>query len=155
MFFDNPVAAFTNIATSLRRGGRLCIATWQPLLANDWLTFPGAALLSYGTLPDTGGPGPGMFAQSDPDVVEAVLTRSGFTETDVRPIIVPLHLGADPDEATAHLADTGVGRAVLATIPDDEQPAALDAVRAILADNVGADGVSLAGAILITVAIKT
>jgi len=43
MFFDDPVAAFTNIATALRDGGRLCIATWQPPLANDSLTIPGAA----------------------------------------------------------------------------------------------------------------
>ena len=37
----------------LRPGGRLCIATWQPLVPNDWLSVPGAALLRYGTLPDS------------------------------------------------------------------------------------------------------
>ena len=66
MFFDDPVAAFANIATATRPTGRLCLATWQPLAANDWLLIPGAALLRYGSLPDTSGTAPGMFAQSDP-----------------------------------------------------------------------------------------
>ncbi|MET0159245.1 MAG: class I SAM-dependent methyltransferase, partial [Acidimicrobiales bacterium] len=48
MFFADPTAAFTNIASALRSGGRLCLATWQPLVANEWLLVPGAVLLQYG-----------------------------------------------------------------------------------------------------------
>jgi SAM-dependent methyltransferase len=154
MFFDDSVAAFTNIASDLRPGGRLCIATWQPLIANDWLTIPGAALLGYGTLPEAAAPGPGMFAQSDPAAVTDVLTASGFTDVAIRAITVSLHLGDDPIEATAHIADTGVGRAVLATISAHDHPAALDAVRAALAEHLDADGVQLDGAILLTTATK-
>ena len=40
MFFADPVAAFANIGLALRPHGRLCLATWQPLTANDWLTIP-------------------------------------------------------------------------------------------------------------------
>lgn len=152
MFFDDPAAAFANIASALRPGGRLCIATWQPLIANQWLTIPGAALLRYGTLPESGGPGPGMFAQSDPDTVDAVLTQAGFVDIGIRSVAVPLHLGADVNGATAHLADTGVGRAVLATIPADQHPTALDAVRQALADHLDDEGVHLDGAILLTTA---
>lgn len=154
MFFDDPVAAFSNIARTLRQGGRVCIATWQPLVANDWLTIPGAALLRYGTLPEAGGPGTGMFAQSDPDVIERTLAAAGLTRIDVDRVTVPLHLGADPDDATAHLADTGIGRAVLATIPDADHPAALDLVREALAAHTGPAGVDLNGAILVTTATK-
>ena len=72
MFFDDPVAVFMNIGRAVLPGGRLVIATWQPLGANDWLAVPGAALLSYGTLPD-GQPGaPGMFAQAEPAALAAV-----------------------------------------------------------------------------------
>lgn len=152
MFFDDPAAAFANIASALRPGGRLCIATWQPLIANPWLTVPGGALLRYGTLPETGGEGPGMFAQSDPDTINIVLTGAGFIDIDIRPIAVPLHLGADVDAATAHLADTGVGRAVLDTIPTDQHSAALDAVREALGDHLGDDGVHLDGAIFVSTA---
>jgi hypothetical protein len=63
-----------------------------------------------------------------------------------------LTLGRTVDEATAYLAGTGPGRAILATIPDEEQPAALDAVRASLAPHADDHGVHLGGAIWIVTA---
>jgi len=153
MFFDDPVAAFANIARALRPAGRLCLVTWQPLAANDWLTIPGAALLEYGTLPEATD-GPGMFAQSDPISVAGVLRSSGFSEIDVTAQAVPLHLGADPEEATDYLADTGMGRAVLATVPTHQQGAALDAVRNALRQHHTSDGVTLNAGVLIISAAR-
>jgi ubiquinone/menaquinone biosynthesis C-methylase UbiE len=153
MFFADPEAAFANIATALRPDARLCIATWQPLAANDWLTIPGAALLHYGTMPDTPA-GPGMFAQSDPDVVTALLHRAGYRDIDVRPVTLTLRLGADPADATDYLAAAGVGRSVLETVPTNDQPAALAAVRTALADHAGDAGVHLAAAIWIANATR-
>lgn len=39
MFFADQTTALANIRGGLRPGGRLCLATWQPLDANDWLTL--------------------------------------------------------------------------------------------------------------------
>jgi len=154
MFFDDPTAAFTNIATGLRPGGRLCIATWQPLLANAWLTIPGAELLRYGTFPDTSGGGPGMFAQSDPAVITGTLDAAGYADITVQAVDVMLRLGDDARDATEHLAEMGTGRAVLATIAEQDRAAALAAVTAVLADHVGPDGVRLSGGILLTTAVR-
>ena len=41
MFFDDPVAAFTNLRRAARPGGRLAFACWQPMTANEWLLVPG------------------------------------------------------------------------------------------------------------------
>lgn len=156
MFFGDPVAAFTNIAAALGPGGRICLATWQPLLANEWLTVPGEALLRFGSIPasadDTG---PGMFAQSDPALVGRVLVGAGYRDVGLRPVDVTLTLGADPDEAAAYLADTGPGRAVLATVPDQDRAAALDAVRATLADHTDNHGVHLDAAIWTITAVTS
>ena len=152
MFFDDPVAAFSNIAKAIRDGGRLCIATWQPLSANDWLTIPGAALLRYGSIPDSTGAGPGMFAQSDPHVVREVLTAAGYRSIDLRAITAPLLLGANAHEAAAHLADTGVGRAVLDTVAAHDRSRALAAVTEVLSDYTSDNGVQLNAAIWITTA---
>lgn len=154
MFFADPVAAFTNIAAALGPDGRICLATWQPLVANQWLTVPGAALLGYGSIPDTADDGgPGMFAQSEPDLVSDVLADAGYRDIGLHPVEVTLTLGTDPDEAAEYLADTGPGRAVLATIPDHDKPAALDAVRATLADHTDRAGVHLAAGIWIITAV--
>lgn len=152
MFFDDPVAAFANVRRALADYGRLCIATWQPLAANDWLTIPGAELLRYGTIPEAASDGPGMFALSEPAAVRRILDQAGFTSIDVTPVVVPLHLGDDAAEATAQLAESGPGRAVLDTIPADQQPAAIQAVADLLATFADESGVSLNGAILVTTA---
>jgi hypothetical protein len=134
----------------------MCLATWQPLVANPWLTVPGAALLRYGTLPDTADDaGPGMFAQSEPDVVRQVLADAGYEDISLHPVDVTLTLGAEPDEAAEYLADSGPGRAVLATIPDPDKPAALNAVRATLADHTDHAGVHLDAGIWIITAIRS
>lgn len=150
MFFDDPVAAFNNVGRAVRRGGRLAIATWQPLARNDWLTVPGAALLRYGTLPDGPPDAPGMFAQADPDLVRSTLTRAGWTDVDSRAVTVSLRLGDGPADATAYLADSGVGRTVLDTIPARDKPAALDAVTDALAPHATTHGVHLDAAIWIS-----
>src|SRR5918994_4793995 len=43
MFFDDPDAAFANLARSLRRGARIVFICWQDLLANEWLMVPAGA----------------------------------------------------------------------------------------------------------------
>jgi SAM-dependent methyltransferase len=149
MFFSDPVGAFVNITRALQPNGQLCLATWQPLVANDWLTIPGAALLRYGTLPDNADGGPGMFAQSDAAAVTATLRTAGYRDVELEPVTVTLTLGANAEDATDVLASSGVGRAVLDTVPDPQRPAALDAVRATLADLADADGVRLAAAVWI------
>jgi len=152
MFFADPTAAFVNIARSLRPSGRLCLATWQPLIANEWLTIPGAALLRYGTIPENATGGPGMFGQSDPDIVTATLGAAGLRKIELTPATVPLYLGDDVEDATDYLASSGVGRAVLDTVPDENRAAAIDAVRGVLAAHSGAEGVCLDGAIWIVTA---
>lgn len=154
MFFDDPVHAFANIAIATRPSGRLCIATWQPLAANEWLTVPGATLLQYGTMPDMGA-GPGMFAQADPGVVTTVLHTAGWRDIEVAPVALTLTLGDDPEHAAQYLADAGPGRAVLETIAEPDRPRAIAAVIDALADHHGDDGVQLgAGIYLITASVE-
>jgi ubiquinone/menaquinone biosynthesis C-methylase UbiE len=152
MFFQDQVAALTNIRTALRPGGRLCFATWQPLDANAWLVIPGAALLHWIELPDFSGSGPGMFAQSDPAVITNVLHDAGYNDVAVAPMKLALRFGADPIEATARLSDIGTGRRVLSAIPENARPAAVSAVETALADHADTTGVHLGAAILITTA---
>jgi SAM-dependent methyltransferase len=155
MFFDDLEAAFTNVASALRPGGRLVMATWQPLIVNEWLTVPGGALLRFGGLPDGPPSGPGMFSLSEAAAVASLLARAGFVDVRAVPVVVPLRLGDDVERASEHLADTGVGRAALAAIPPDDHESALAAVREALSDYERPDGVYLDGAVLLTTARRS
>jgi ubiquinone/menaquinone biosynthesis C-methylase UbiE len=153
MFFADPVAAFANIARAIRPGARLCLATWAPLAANDWLTIPGAVLLRYATPPEAAS-GPGMFAQSDPESLEATLAAAGFASVRCRPVTFAMTLGASPADAAEYLLASGQGRLLLDTIPGDTQPAVIEELRAALAEHAGPRGVQLNAAILLTTATR-
>jgi SAM-dependent methyltransferase len=154
MFFSDPIAAFTNIAEHVDPDGRLCIVTWQPLAANDWLIVPGAALLEFGNLPPGADPqAPGMFAQSDPTTIEDQLVAAGFADVAVVPTGVPLNLGRSVNDAVDYLADSGPGRALLDTIPPGRYDEAISAVRDVLSPHhIPYRGVILGAAVWITTA---
>lgn len=150
MFFSDANAAFANIGRGLRPGGRLCIAAWQPLLANQWLTVPGTALARHADLPESDARGPGMFAQSDPDAVSAILAAAGYVDVSIDDCRVTFTLGRTLDAAVAHLADGGPGRAMLESIPTGpDRDAAIADVREVLAAHHDGSGVHLDGAIWI------
>ena len=153
MFFDDPGAAFANIGRGLRPGGRLCIATWQPFADNEWLRVPGDALLPYGGIPAAEPGGPGMFAQSSADAIRAVLEPAGFTDLEVAPVEVEVHLGTAA-EATEYLSTIGLARAALERLAPPERAAAVAAIGEAVAERAGPGGVTLAGAILVTTASR-
>ena len=82
MFFDDPVAAFTNIRRALRAGGRATFVSWQGLAANEWLTLIADAVGQHVELPEFGGlsRGPGMFALAQPDDITTLLGAAGFEQ---------------------------------------------------------------------------
>jgi ubiquinone/menaquinone biosynthesis C-methylase UbiE len=146
MFYADPIAAFANVARSMSTGGRLCLATWQPLLDNEWIVVPGGVLLRFGSMPDAGR-GPGMFAQSDPEVVTDVLESAGFASLVITPVAVELQFGDDVDAAIEHLTDSGPARAVLDTVPEGHRDSALAALAEALTAHAGPDGVRLGAGI--------
>jgi SAM-dependent methyltransferase len=148
MFFSDPVAAFSNIGTALRPGGRLCIATWQPLAANEWLTVPGAVLLRHTEMPETTPGEPGMFAQSDPETVTACLIAADFEDVNIEAREITFTLGQTVDEAVEYLADSGPGRLMLESIAEGPaRDAALADVHDALVDHFDDSGVRLSGGI--------
>ncbi|MEM9513876.1 MAG: methyltransferase domain-containing protein [Actinomycetota bacterium] len=97
MFFNDPVAAFSNLRTAARVAGRLSMATWQPRDACDFQSVGwdaiAAALVANGyelELPD---PAAGPYSFGLDDHVRAVLTDAGWRDVRVRPVDLPLYYG--------------------------------------------------------------
>lgn len=155
MFFADAEAAFGNIGRALRPEGRLCIATWQPLAANEWLTVSGAALLKHTDMPATAPDQPGMFAQSDPGIVSATLAAAGFADIAMEATAVEFTFGQTVDEAVEYLADSGQGRMLLETIPEGAaRDAALVDVHDALVEHHDGAGVRLGGTIWLVTATR-
>lgn len=87
MFFEDPLQAFSNIATSLRPGGRLAFSCWQDIFANEWMFVPGSAVVAVtGSLPSMPVPGqPGPFSLAEPGRVESLLSEAGYSGIEVTP----------------------------------------------------------------------
>lgn len=85
MFFNDPIAAFANIASGLKPGGRLTFVAWGELMHNPWFRdLADAAKAVVGTPPHVPDPrAPGPMAFSDPDDIREILTGGGFEQISV------------------------------------------------------------------------
>ena len=148
MFFADPTAAFGNLRKATRRGGRLAFVCWQPLLANEWLIVPGAALAEHLPLPELQEPGaPGMFALAEPGRIREILAGSGWNGITVTSGNASIQVGATVDEAVAFLQTGPMGRRVLAGADSRTQARAIHSVRHALAGHADQHGVHLDAAV--------
>jgi len=149
MFFADPVAAFANLRTAVRQGGRLAFVCWQPLPANEWLTVPGGALAEHLPLPDLTDPGaPGMFALAEPGRIRSILADSGWRDVCVTRELTPILVGGGTlDDAVTFLRTGPLGRRVLDGVDAETQARAIDAVRTALARHADERGVYLNAAV--------
>jgi SAM-dependent methyltransferase len=155
MFFDDPHAAFANLARSLRPGGRVVFACWQELLANEWLMVPVGAALAHVPMPDLGEPGgPGPFSLTDPDRIRSLLNGVGLADVNVEDFRCPMPMGATVEDTVAFMQGTDMAATLMAEVSEDVADAAWEAVRAALAPHAGHDGVVLRGAAWIVRATK-
>ncbi len=138
MFFDDPVAAFTNLRRALGPTGRAAFVCWQRLEANEWLTVVGDVVERSAALPEFGGQagGPGMFGLRDPGETRALLDVAGFTGIEIEPIspMIILGGGGTLDESVDFLLGMGMVRGLLGLVPSDARETTIDAIRASLAD---------------------
>ena len=147
MFFEDPEAAFANLARALRPGGRLAFVCWQHPLKSEWIAKAlGAAVAALGQPPDLGAPGaPGPFAFGDGDRLRRLLTAGGFRDVTVDSVTKPQRIGDDADDAASFLMSIAEDMQVFADAPDDAVAAARDALRAGYAPYAHSQGVVLDG----------
>lgn len=100
MFFDDPAAAFSNLAGALKPGARVAFSCWKPAFDNEWIMVPSMAALEHLPMPQTGEPdAPGPFAFSDPARVESILTAAGFGDVVAEELVLPLTVASSAEDA--------------------------------------------------------
>jgi SAM-dependent methyltransferase len=86
MFFAEPVRAFANLRTALKRSGRLAFACWRKFDENPWLQVPlRAALEHVPPLPRPGPEDPGPFSFASEQRVRRILNDAGFQSVILEP----------------------------------------------------------------------
>ncbi len=143
MFFEDPVAAFTNLASAVRSDGRLVFACWQSLAENDWMAVPMAALRRVVELPPAPpADAPGAFSFGDADRLRSILAAAGWTGIDLEPMRERIALGGDGGltGAVGHIAESNVTRTALADADETTRTRALAAMRMALAEHLDPNG---------------
>ncbi len=148
MFFADPTAAFVNIRSALKPGGRMTFVCWRTPPENPFMGLPMAAALAHvppPPLPEPGGPGP--FAFADPENVRGILRAAGFTDLLFTPHDAMIGSG-DLETTLAMSLKVGPLGGLLRENPD-KRDVVIDAVRTALAAHDGPDGVKLGAAVWI------
>ena len=151
MFFNDARAAFANIGTALRPGGRLAVLAWRGLADNEWLQTLRDALAAGRDLPVPPAEGPSPFSLSEPARVRTLLEDAGYHDVDLTPIDEPLDLGKDAADAYAFAETMGMFEGLTHDLEGDTLAGATAALRGALERSETPDGVLLgSGAWLIT-----
>ena len=144
MFFDDPAAAFANLAGAVRRGGRVGLVVPRAMERCAWYVEPLRALLGESPTPVTAPSR--MFSLADPEGVRGLLTIAGFTAPQVRPLDAALWFGADVEAAVEGFLGAGPVRALRERRPELTDGEVRARLGPVMAHFLAPDGVRIPGA---------
>lgn len=141
MFFSDPVAAFANIAQSLRRDGRLVMMVWQAHNRNEWsVAIAHALAVDEEFLP----PAPqhsDPFTLAHPATVTRMLSAAGFIDMTFTDVGEPVYYGPDVATALEWVRGFACTNKVISSLDAASAEQTLERLRATLDAHAGADGV--------------
>jgi SAM-dependent methyltransferase len=135
MFFEDPIAAFSNLFRVVAPGGRLALVVWKSLAENEYFAEVGRALAVGRDMPSPPAGAPSPFGLADADYVRRVLGAAGFTDVELDPFHAPFHAGTNVEEAYAHARGSGFARRMLQDLDDPITARALDALRTMITEH--------------------
>lgn len=114
MFFDDPAAAFGNIRTAMRPGGRLAFLCWQDDARNEVFSIPVRAFTTHRKPPDSVDD---LF--TDPRRMVDLLATAGFTDVRVAAVHEPARIGSDVADVMDYVQNTSKFRELMAECDDE------------------------------------
>ena len=82
MFFSNPIMAFKNIYSALKKNGILTFICWQSQKENPWYNSGLEIVKKYIDVPLPKENSPGPFAYADKSYIHNILTNSGYIDIE-------------------------------------------------------------------------
>jgi SAM-dependent methyltransferase len=156
MFFADPVAAFANLRSALRPGGRLVFSCWQGAAENPWVSKPIEATLKHIDLPIGSDPtAPGPLSLSDPERVRSILDAAGYTDTTLQDVRLPVRLGESIEAAAEFLYTLNPATDGLADRDPQLAQNIRDSIGEVLAEHLGPAGVETPSATWVVSAVAS
>lgn len=157
MFFQDPEAAFANLRSALRSGGRLAFACWQARERNPWLTLAATAAarhFDFPKPPPIGTPGP--FSLCDADRTAGILERAGYHDVTCRSHEgkVDVSVGKTIEDTVSFLSQIGPVAALLSGASPEQKRAAIGSIHGALVPHQTSSGIELNAAVWIVRASK-
>ena len=147
MFFNDPVAAFANLAAVAAPAAKLLFSCFRAPSLNPFMTEVARLLPSP---PQSSKPhAPGPFAFADASYVERVLSASGWTDLTFAPVDFPMIVGAGEypvADARDYFCTIGPAARALGEITEDERHAFVTKLDALAERNCREGIVSLPAA---------
>jgi SAM-dependent methyltransferase len=135
MFFAGPVAAFTNIARTLRPGARLALLAWQGPERNEWYREIDQAIGGASAR------GARMFSLAGQRATAGILAAAGFTDVAFAGVREPVYYGADSAQADDFVTGAQATQDMRASLDPAAAEDALRGLRVTLAGHATRDGV--------------
>jgi SAM-dependent methyltransferase len=155
MFFEDARAAFRNLATALRPGGRAALCCWGPPQTNPWVGELMAVITRYVEPPQRDPQAPGPFSLGEKDHLCAILDQAGFKDIELTVWKGDQYLGGVGADATAAtefaLNATFIGD-LLADAPEETRKKATNELIEMLRGKETEHGVAMKGTVWLVAA---
>ncbi|MEQ1537361.1 MAG: class I SAM-dependent methyltransferase [Sphingorhabdus sp.] len=155
MFFDDPVAAFSNLANAAAPNVKMIFSCFRSPAENDWARKIGALLPST----SAGSPhAPGPFAFADPDYVRDILLQAGWNNIAFEPVDFDYTAGEGNDpvgDAMDFFAQIGPAARAIRTLSGDARTEFLSRLHALAEAHLTEQAVRFAAAAWIVTAKKS
>ncbi len=148
MFFANSEAAFRNMHSWLKPGGRMDIAVWAGPDRNPWFGAVGGVIAAHFDMPAPEPDAPGPFRLGNPDATSAMLSAAGFKDVRVTDHMADQPFGgpgATPDGAIDFCLKALDMQGLLDGADAATQSAVLAELRAVFEAHQTPDGIMMPG----------
>ncbi len=114
MFFDDPIKAFKNIKSSLKKNATLTFVCWGELKKNDFFTIPIDSVLKHLPLdyPEEN-KDPGPLAFSDKLYIKNILKKAGYQDVCVETVNTKITTKDSLCKNATLLMNVGIGARIL------------------------------------------
>ena len=152
MFFEDRGAAFSNLRSWLRSGGRLITTMWGPVEENPWATPLAHIARRYLEIPSPPADGPGPFSLHDGMLVDGLLRDSGFEPVQQTKLALPMRIPGSLDDVVAFYLDFGAASDLVKQASGSLQNKILDELRDLLREHHDGSALSLGASSRLVVA---